>query len=136
MGEGQWARGPCRGRGRQTALPESKNPEHLLLVTVKGFMAAELPNELIWLLEKVVRQSSAFSGNPNLQNLLDLAAARLPSGAALPPRTRPFQAAACEVWRAPGRARWGLWGGGGGRAAESAGPEGDGREPRRGPAPR
>lgn len=37
-------------------------------------MAADLPSELIELLEKIVLQSSAFSGNPNLQNLLILTA--------------------------------------------------------------
>jgi len=56
-----------------TALPESKNPEQVS-VTVKAFMNAELPNELIELLEKIVLQNSAFSGNPNLQNLLILTA--------------------------------------------------------------
>ena len=92
-------------------------------MTVKGFMAAELPNELIWLLEKIVRQSSAFSGNPNLQNLLDLTAARPPSGAALPPRTRPFQAAACEVGRSPA-ARAGAFGRGGGAGSGACRPGG------------
>eukprot|EP00211_Chloroparvula_japonica_P000498 CAMPEP_0119134882 /NCGR_PEP_ID=MMETSP1310-20130426/18147_1 /TAXON_ID=464262 /ORGANISM="Genus nov. species nov., Strain RCC2339" /LENGTH=1640 /DNA_ID=CAMNT_0007125725 /DNA_START=25 /DNA_END=4944 /DNA_ORIENTATION=+ len=58
-----------------TALPESKNPEQVS-VTVKAFMAAELPNELIELLEKIVLQNSAFSGNPNLQNLLILTAVK------------------------------------------------------------
>eukprot|EP00958_Prasinococcus_capsulatus_P003761 scaffold346_cov387-Prasinococcus_capsulatus_cf.AAC.4 len=56
-----------------TALPESKNPEQVS-VTVKAFMTAELPNELIELLEKIVLQNSAFSRNPNLQNLLILTA--------------------------------------------------------------
>ena len=52
-----------------TALPESKNPEEVS-VTVKAFMTAEMPEELIELLEKIVLQTSAFSNNPNLQNLL------------------------------------------------------------------
>jgi clathrin heavy chain len=56
-----------------TALPESKNPEQVS-VTVKAFMTADLPHELIELLEKIVLQNSAFSGNPNLQNLLILTA--------------------------------------------------------------
>jgi len=56
-----------------TALPESKNPEQVS-VTVKAFMTAELPEQLIELLEKIVLQNSAFSGNPNLQNLLILTA--------------------------------------------------------------
>ena len=49
-----------------TALPEYKNPEQVS-VAVKAFMTAELPGELIELLEKIVLQNSAFSGNPNLQ---------------------------------------------------------------------
>lgn len=57
----------------QTALPESKNPEEVT-TTVKAFMAASLPNELIELLEKIVLESSLFSGNKNLQNLLILTA--------------------------------------------------------------
>jgi len=57
----------------QTALLESKNPEELS-TTVKAFMAANLPNELIELLEKVVLESTQFSGNRNLQNLLILTA--------------------------------------------------------------
>lgn len=56
-----------------TALPESKNPEQVS-VTVRAFMAANLPHELIELLEKIVLQNSAFSNNPNLQNLLVLTA--------------------------------------------------------------
>lgn len=56
-----------------TALPEAKNPEQVS-VTVKAFINADLPNELIELLEKIVLQNSAFSGNPNLQNLLILTA--------------------------------------------------------------
>merc|ERR1711904_351530 len=53
--------------------PESKHPEQGS-VSVKAFMTADLPNELIELLEKIVLQNSAFSGNPNLQNLLILTA--------------------------------------------------------------
>eukprot|EP01025_Chloroclados_australasicus_P037130 TRINITY_DN3781_c1_g3_i1.p1 TRINITY_DN3781_c1_g3~~TRINITY_DN3781_c1_g3_i1.p1 ORF type:complete len:1706 (-),score=246.11 TRINITY_DN3781_c1_g3_i1:418-5535(-) len=56
-----------------TALPESKNPEQVS-VTVKAFMQAELQAELIELLEKIVLQNSAFSNNPNLQNLLIITA--------------------------------------------------------------
>ena len=37
-------------------------------------MTAELPNELIELLEKIVLQNSEFSDNRNLQNLLILTA--------------------------------------------------------------
>jgi hypothetical protein len=57
----------------QTALPESQDPEDVSS-TVKAFMAADLPNELIELLEKIVLENSAFSDNRNLQNLLILTA--------------------------------------------------------------
>ena len=56
-----------------TALPETQDPEDVS-VTVKAFMAADLPNELIELLEKLVIEGSAFSENSNLQNLLILTA--------------------------------------------------------------
>jgi clathrin heavy chain len=39
-------------------------------------MAAELPNELIELLEKIVLEGTAFSDNKNLQNLLILTAVK------------------------------------------------------------
>ncbi|KAI3793232.1 hypothetical protein L1987_35848 [Smallanthus sonchifolius] len=45
------------------------SPE-LVSAAVKAFMTADLPYELIELLEKIVLQNSAFSGNVNLQNLL------------------------------------------------------------------
>eukprot|EP01091_Cochliopodium_minus_P018741 TRINITY_DN767_c0_g3_i2.p1 TRINITY_DN767_c0_g3~~TRINITY_DN767_c0_g3_i2.p1 ORF type:complete len:1748 (-),score=554.20 TRINITY_DN767_c0_g3_i2:55-5298(-) len=58
----------------QTALPESKNPIEVSS-TVQAFMTAELPNELIELLEKIVLESTTeFSTNKNLQNLLILTA--------------------------------------------------------------
>jgi len=57
----------------QTALPESDNPEEVSS-TVKAFMTANLPNELIELLEKIVLENSKFSQNKNLQNLLILTA--------------------------------------------------------------
>jgi clathrin heavy chain len=56
-----------------TALPETTDPEDVS-ATVKAFMEADLPNELIELLEKIVLDSSAFSENRNLQNLLILTA--------------------------------------------------------------
>uniref|UniRef100_A0A803PWW8 Clathrin heavy chain n=1 Tax=Cannabis sativa TaxID=3483 RepID=A0A803PWW8_CANSA len=56
-----------------TALPESNSPEQVS-AAVKAFMTADLPHELIELLEKIVLQNSAFSGNFNLQNLLILTA--------------------------------------------------------------
>ncbi|KHN46140.1 Clathrin heavy chain 1 [Glycine soja] len=56
-----------------TALPESQSPDQVS-AAVKAFMTADLPHELIELLEKIVLQNSAFSGNFNLQNLLILTA--------------------------------------------------------------
>uniref|UniRef100_A0A7S0V4E8 Clathrin heavy chain n=1 Tax=Polytomella parva TaxID=51329 RepID=A0A7S0V4E8_9CHLO len=56
-----------------TALPESRNPDQVSCA-VRAFMARELQSELIELLEKIVLQNSAFSGNANLQNLLILTA--------------------------------------------------------------
>ena len=43
-----------------TALPESRNPEEVSS-TVKAFMTADLPNESIELLEKIVLSKSARS---------------------------------------------------------------------------
>ncbi|RWS28918.1 clathrin heavy chain 1-like protein [Leptotrombidium deliense] len=57
----------------QTALSETQDPEDIS-VTVKAFMMADLPNELIELLEKIVLDNSAFSDHRNLQNLLILTA--------------------------------------------------------------
>lgn len=57
----------------QTALSETQDPEEIS-VTVKAFMAADLPNELIELLEKIVLDNSSFSEYRNLQNLLILTA--------------------------------------------------------------
>lgn len=59
----------------QTALPESRNPDEVS-TTVKAFMQADLPGELIELLERIVLQGSDFSNNKNLQNLLILTAIR------------------------------------------------------------
>ncbi|CAG8840719.1 19744_t:CDS:2, partial [Racocetra persica] len=55
------------------ALPESIDPEDVS-VTVKAFMAADLPIELIELLEKLILDNTAFSDNRTLQNLLILTA--------------------------------------------------------------
>lgn len=44
----------------QTALAETQDPEDIT-VTVKAFMTADLPNELIELLEKIVLDNSVFS---------------------------------------------------------------------------
>ncbi|XP_018584251.2 clathrin heavy chain 1 isoform X2 [Scleropages formosus] len=57
----------------QTALSETQDPEEVS-VTVKAFMMADLPNELIELLEKIVLDNSVFSEHRNLQNLLILTA--------------------------------------------------------------
>uniref|UniRef100_A0A915HHT2 TOG domain-containing protein n=1 Tax=Romanomermis culicivorax TaxID=13658 RepID=A0A915HHT2_ROMCU len=57
----------------QTALSETQDPDEIS-TTVKAFMAADLPNELIELLEKIVLESSAFAEQRNLQNLLILTA--------------------------------------------------------------
>jgi len=58
------------------ALSETLDPEDISS-TVKAFMAADLPNELIELLEKIVLESSAFSAHRNLQNLLILTAIKV-----------------------------------------------------------
>jgi len=57
----------------QTALPETKNADEVSC-TVKAFMTAELPHELIELLERIVLHNSGFANNQNLQNLLILTA--------------------------------------------------------------
>lgn len=59
----------------QTALPDAKNPDEVS-TTVKAFMACDMPEELIELLERIVLQGSEFSNNRNLQNLLILTAIR------------------------------------------------------------
>lgn len=57
-----------------TALPECSSADEIS-ATVKAFISADLPNELIELLEKIVFHKSAdFSKNRNLQNLLVLTA--------------------------------------------------------------
>jgi len=57
------------------ALPESTSADEVSC-TVKAFMAADLPGELIVLLERIILQGSDFSDNKNLQNLLILTAIR------------------------------------------------------------
>eukprot|EP01083_Nonionella_stella_P040976 111112_1 len=64
-----------------TALNESRAPEEVS-TTVRAFMAADLPNELIELLERIVLHGSADSelhNNRNLQNLLILTAIKADS---------------------------------------------------------
>ncbi|ORY82573.1 putative clathrin heavy chain [Protomyces lactucae-debilis] len=62
-----------------TAVPESSSPEDVS-VAVKSFMAADMPIELIDLLEKIILEPSAFSDNQNLQNLLILTAIKSDKG--------------------------------------------------------
>ncbi|KAK7204827.1 armadillo-type protein [Myxozyma melibiosi] len=56
-----------------TAVPESSSPDDVS-VAVQAFMSADLPIELIELLEKIVLEPSPFNDNTNLQNLLILTA--------------------------------------------------------------
>ncbi|KAK9460391.1 uncharacterized protein V1516DRAFT_676506 [Lipomyces oligophaga] len=56
-----------------TAVPDSSSPEDVS-VAVKAFMTADLPIELIDLLEKIILEPSPFNDNENLQNLLILTA--------------------------------------------------------------
>ncbi|EPQ56784.1 hypothetical protein GLOTRDRAFT_21533, partial [Gloeophyllum trabeum ATCC 11539] len=62
-----------------TAVPESTDPDDVS-VTVKAFLSADLPIELIELLEKIIIEPSPFSDNKNLQNLLMLTAIRADKG--------------------------------------------------------
>eukprot|EP01087_Luapelamoeba_hula_P010434 TRINITY_DN2768_c0_g2_i1.p1 TRINITY_DN2768_c0_g2~~TRINITY_DN2768_c0_g2_i1.p1 ORF type:complete len:1757 (+),score=359.13 TRINITY_DN2768_c0_g2_i1:174-5444(+) len=60
----------------QTALPESKSAEEVSSA-VQALMVADMPNELIELLEKLVLDThGGFSNNKNLQNLLLVTAIR------------------------------------------------------------
>lgn len=58
-----------------TAVPESNEPQKVS-VAVKAFLDADLPAELIELLEKIILEPSPFSDNGSLQNLLMLTAAK------------------------------------------------------------
>ena len=58
-----------------TAVPESNDPAKVS-EAVACFLAADLPAELIELLEKIVLEPSPFSDNQNLQNLLMFTAAK------------------------------------------------------------
>ncbi|KAJ7453943.1 hypothetical protein B0H11DRAFT_264777 [Mycena galericulata] len=62
-----------------TALPECTDPDDVS-ITVKAFIQADLPIELIELLEKIIIEPSPFSDNRNLQNLLLLTAIRADKG--------------------------------------------------------
>ncbi|KAK5073440.1 Clathrin heavy chain [Lithohypha guttulata] len=62
-----------------TAVPESTEPDKVS-VAVKAFLEADMPTELIELLEKIILEPSPFSDNSNLQNLLMLTAAKADKG--------------------------------------------------------
>ncbi|KAL7629469.1 Clathrin heavy chain [Parahypoxylon ruwenzoriense] len=62
-----------------TAVPESNDPAKVS-EAVASFLQADLPGELIELLEKIVLEPSPFNDNPSLQNLLILTAARADKG--------------------------------------------------------
>jgi clathrin heavy chain len=62
-----------------TAIPECTDPDDVS-TTVKAFLSADLPIELIELLEKIIIEPSPFSDNKNLQNLLMLTAIRADKG--------------------------------------------------------
>jgi clathrin heavy chain len=62
-----------------TAVPESAEPQKVS-VAVKAFLDADLPAELIELLEKIILEPSPFSDNGSLQNLLMLTAAKADKG--------------------------------------------------------
>ncbi|PVV00105.1 hypothetical protein BB559_000117 [Furculomyces boomerangus] len=59
-------------------ISETSNAEEIS-VTVKAFMTFDLPNELIFILEKLLLNSTEFSGNSNLHNLLLLTAIKVGS---------------------------------------------------------
>ena len=56
-----------------TVLPETKNADEVS-TTVRAFMNADLPSELIELLDKIVMEGTEFSDHKSLQNLLILTA--------------------------------------------------------------
>lgn len=56
-------------------MPESTEPDKVS-VAVASFLQADLPGELIELLEKIVLEPSTFSDNESLQNLLILTATK------------------------------------------------------------
>ncbi|KAJ9157568.1 Clathrin heavy chain [Pleurostoma richardsiae] len=62
-----------------TAVPESTDPAKVS-EAVACFLKADLPAELIELLEKIVLEPSPFSDNQNLQNLLMYTAAKADKG--------------------------------------------------------
>ena len=62
-----------------TAVPESTEPEKVS-IAVGAFLKADLPAELIELLEKIILEPSPFSDNSSLQSLLMLTAAKADKG--------------------------------------------------------
>ena len=62
-----------------TAVPESTEPDKVS-IAVKSFLDADLPAELIDLLEKIILEPSPFSDNGSLQNLLMFTAAKADKG--------------------------------------------------------
>ncbi|KAK6843019.1 clathrin heavy chain [Apiospora arundinis] len=62
-----------------TAVPECTDPAKVS-EAVAAFLSADLPSELIELLEKIMLEPSPFNDNPSLQNLLILTAARADKG--------------------------------------------------------
>ena len=62
-----------------TAVPESTEPDKVS-VAVKALLDADLPAELIDLLEKIILEPSPFSDNGSLQNLLMFTAAKADKG--------------------------------------------------------
>ncbi|CAO2649115.1 Nn.00g100640.m01.CDS01 [Neocucurbitaria sp. VM-36] len=62
-----------------TAIPSSQEPDKVS-VAVKAFITADMPAELIELLEKILLEPSTFSDNPSLQNLLILTACKSDRG--------------------------------------------------------
>ncbi|KAF2222182.1 hypothetical protein BDZ85DRAFT_320437 [Elsinoe ampelina] len=62
-----------------TAVPESTDPEKVS-IAVKAFIDADMPTELIELLEKIILEPTTFSDNANLQNLLMLTACKSDRG--------------------------------------------------------
>lgn len=62
-----------------TAVPESTDDE-AVSIAVKAFVLADMPAELIELLEKILLEPSKFSDNPTLQALLILTATKSDKG--------------------------------------------------------
>ena len=62
-----------------TALPKFTDPDDVSVI-VKAFITADLPIELIEILEKIIVEPPPLSDNKNLQNLLMLTAIRADKG--------------------------------------------------------